>query len=159
MTDIVTELDKSKRIHKRTDDSSETTSDLNFGAKKGPPFEKFQSTYKEVTGHNINWNDLPESLKKSFLNSKPLSAKEFIKLPTDFGVAYLVAHKAPDDVILDEIKKKLTFYENKYGISSEDFYRKYHNSEAIFDGSQEQVLDFLLWEGDYERYLELKNGN
>ena len=136
MADIITGLDK----------------------KREPSFDKFQSAYKEVTGHNINWNDIPESLQKSFLDSRPLSGLEFIKLPKDFGVAYLVAHKAPDDVILEEIKKKLAFYERKYGISSENFYRKYHNSEAIFDGSQEQVLDFLLWEGDYERYLELKNG-
>ncbi len=141
------------------DDAIETTSELNFGAKKGPPFDKFQSAYKEVTGHNINWENTPESLKKSFLDSRPLSAKEFIKLPKDFGVAYLVAHKVPDDVLLDEIKKQLAFYERKYGISSEDFYHKYHNSEAIFDGSQEQVLDFLMWHGDYRIYLELKNGS
>jgi hypothetical protein len=57
------------------------------------------------------------------------------------------------------IKERLAFYERKYRISTEDFYRKYHNSEAIFDGSQEQVLDFLLWESDYERYLELTNGS
>lgn len=155
MTDVVTEL---KNIH-RTDDANKTTNYPISGSKKGPPFDKFQAAYKEVTGYNINWEDIPESLKKSFLNSKPLSGKEFIKLPKDFGVAYLVAHKKPDDVILDEIEKQLTFYERKYGISSEDFYRKYHNSEAIFDGSQEQVLDFVLWEGDYEHYLELKNGS
>jgi len=130
-----------------------------FDKKKVPSFDKFQSAYKEVTGHNVNWNDIPESLKKSFLNSRPLSGLEFIKLPKDFGVAYLVAHKIPNDVLLDKIKEQLAFYEHKYGISSEDFYRKYHNSEAIFDGSQEQVLDFLLWESDYERYLELTNGS
>jgi hypothetical protein len=92
-------------------------------------------------------------------HSSQLNTQEVAKLPLNIRIAYLVANKPSDDEILDKIKKQLTFYEGKYDISSEEIYRKYHNSEAIFDGSHEQVLDFLIWESKYERYLELKNGD
>jgi hypothetical protein len=120
-------------------------------------FTKFQSIYKEITGDNINWADLPENLREVFLNSSGLNAQEVAKLPKNIRIAYLISQKPPDNVILDKIKKRLTFYEDKYGTSSENFYRKHHNSETIFDGDREQVRDFLLWHDDYERYLELKN--
>ena len=120
-------------------------------------FTKFQSIYKEITGGSIDWEDIPESLREVFLNSKHLNAREITKLPFNVRVAYLVANKPPDSVILEKIKKQLTFYESKYGISSEEFYRKYHNSESMYEGSNEQLLDFLLWHSDYRRYLELKN--
>jgi len=120
-------------------------------------FTKFQSIYKEITGDNINWGDLSENLREVFLNSSGLNAQEVAKLPKNIRVAYLISHKPPDNVILDTIKKRLTSYEDKYGISSENFYRKHHNSETMFDGDREQVRDFLLWHDDYERYLELKN--
>ena len=118
-------------------------------------FDKFQFVYKSIAGHNIDWNDIPESLRNSFFADKPLSGQEFIELPRNLGAAYLIARKPPDNVILDKIKEQLVFYEDRYGISSEEFYRKYHNSEDIFDGPQEQVLDFLTWESYYEEYLEL----
>ncbi len=119
---------------------------------------KFQSAYKEITGRNVNWKDIPLNLQNSFLTYRPLSAQEVAKLPLDIRVAYLVEHKPSDDVIWKKIKKRLDSYEYKYGMSSKKFYHKYHNSEAMFDGTQEQVHDFLLWHGDYKRYLELKNG-
>ncbi|MBM3235797.1 hypothetical protein FJZ31_05815 [Candidatus Poribacteria bacterium] len=120
-------------------------------------FDKFQSAYKTITGHNIDWNDISENLRNSFFTGKPLSGQEFIELPRNLGAAYLIARKLPDNVILDKIKKQLVFYEDKYHISSKEFYCKYHNSESIFDGPQEQVLDFLTWQSYYEEYLELKN--
>jgi hypothetical protein len=120
-------------------------------------FTEFQSVYKEITGYDINWEDIPKNLQNSLCTSQPLSAKEYIKLPQDIRIAYLASHKSPDGVILDKIKKRLADYENKYGISSEDFYRKYHNSEELYEGSPEQVCDFLLWHGDYRRYMELNN--
>ena len=120
-------------------------------------FTKFQSIYKEITGDNINWEEIPENLREIFLNSSQLNAQEVAKLPFNIRVAYLIANKPPDNVILEKIKKQLTFYEGKYGMSSEDFYRKYHNSESLYEGSPEQVQNFLLWHGDYRIYLELKN--
>ena len=120
-------------------------------------FDKFRSVYEELTGDSVHWKDIPKSLQRSFLTSKPLSGQAFIKLPKTFGAAYFIARKPPDNVILNKIKKRLASYEDKYGISSEEFYRKYHNSESVFDGNQEQVLDFLMWQSYYEEYLELEN--
>ena len=135
------------RVHKMTD----SPTDFNL-----IPL-KFQSAYKEITGRNVNWNDIPLNLRRSFLTSKPLSGQEFIELPRNFGIAYLAFRKPSDDVILDKIKKRIVSYEEKYGISSSDFYNKYHNSEAIFDGSQGRTLDFLMWLSNYEEYSELEN--
>jgi hypothetical protein len=39
-------------------------------------FNKFQTIYEEITGHNVKWEEVPESLQKVFLNSKQLSVKE-----------------------------------------------------------------------------------
>ena len=122
-------------------------------------FTKFQSIYKEITGESIDWEDIPGNLREVLLNSSGLNAREIAKLPFNVRVAYLVANKPPDSVILEKVKKQLTFYESKYGISSEEFYRKYHNSESMYEGSNERALDFLSWHGEYTRYLELKNGN
>jgi hypothetical protein len=120
--------------------------------------DKFQSAYEELTGKSIKWKDIPKNLLNSFsCTSKPLSAKELVELPKNIRVAYLVSRKPPNNAILDKIKKRLVFYENKYGIPSEVFYRKHHNSESLYKGSPEQVNDFLLWHGDYRRYLELEN--
>ncbi|MBM3239186.1 hypothetical protein FJZ31_23070 [Candidatus Poribacteria bacterium] len=120
-------------------------------------YKQFQTAYKELTGNSIDWRDIPENLQNSLRTFQPLSVKEFIKLPQNIRMAYFASHKSPDNVVLNKIKKRLAFYENKYGITSEDFYRKYHNSESLYEGSPEQVCDFLLWHGDYRRYLELKN--
>ena len=120
-------------------------------------YKQFQTAYKELTGNSIDWRNIPENLQNSLCTSQPLSVKEFVKFPQDVRIAYLASHKSPDNVALNKIKKRLTSYESKYGISSEYFYRKYHNSEELYEGSPEQVCDFLLWHGDYRRYLELKN--
>jgi hypothetical protein len=122
-------------------------------------FNQFQSIYRKITGESVDWEDIPENLQKVFLNSKPLSGQEFIELPKSFGAAYFVMCQPSNSVMLEKIKEKLKFFESKYGITSEEFYRKYHNSEAIFDGDGEQVIDFLTWEGNYEEYLELKNAS
>jgi hypothetical protein len=120
-------------------------------------YKQFQTAYKELTGNSIDWRDIPENLRNSLRTSQPLNVKEFVKLPKDVRIAYLASHKSPDGIALNKIKKRLTSYESKYGISSEDFYRKYHKSEKLYEGSPEQVCDFLLWHGDYRRYQELKN--
>jgi len=120
-------------------------------------YKKFQTAYKELTGSSIDWRNIPENLWKSLSTSQPLSVKEFINLPSNIRIAYFASHKSPDNVVLNKIKKRLVSYENKYGFTSENFYRKYHNSESLYEGTPEQVCDFLLWHGDYRRYLELKN--
>jgi hypothetical protein len=122
-------------------------------------FDKFQSIYEELTGEIIEWEKIPKSVQDFFLTSQALSAKEITELPHNIRVAYLVARKPPDAVILRNIKKQLASYEKKYGMSSEDFYRKYDNSESIYEGSNERVLDFLSWHSDYRRYLELNNAS
>ncbi len=118
---------------------------------------KFRSAYKEITEKDIKVEEIPPSLQKCFRTSQSLSGKEFIKLPENVRTAYFMSQKSPDNVIWDKIKKRLSSYENKYEMSSEEFYCKHHNSESLYKGSPEQVDDFLLWHSDYRRYLELKD--
>ena len=65
-------------------------------------FTKFQSIYKEIADDNINWEEIPENLREVFLNSSQLNAQEVAKLPFNIRVAYLIANKPPDNVILEK---------------------------------------------------------
>jgi len=50
---------------------------------------------------------------------------------------------------VDDLKAQLGEYESKYGMKSEEFYRK------VFSGELEEHMDFISWLGDYEQYLRL----
>jgi len=126
----------------------------------GITFDKYQEAYKQITGNTIEPGDLPPSLVETLFNSKQLNARDFAKLPKDLGVAFLVAHKRPDDEILADTKEKLAHFERKYRMSSEEFHEKYPAfSEALLSVGADKLCDFLSWESCYETYLELTNGD
>jgi hypothetical protein len=51
---------------------------------------------------------------------------------------------------LDALLKSLAVYEQKYQMSSDEFYANY------LSGKLEDSKDFVEWAGDYQHYIELK---
>lgn len=55
------------------------------------------------------------------------------------------------------LERRLTLYEEKYGVLSEDFYRAYMAGElSRYDGYDETRSDFSRWKGIYEIWLHRK---
>lgn len=56
------------------------------------------------------------------------------------------------------LERRLTLYEEKYGVLSEDFYRAYTSGElSRFDEYDEPRADFSQWKGIYETWLRRKS--
>jgi len=56
------------------------------------------------------------------------------------------------------LERRLTLYEEKYGVLSEDFYRALMAGElARYDAFDETRADFSRWKGIYETWLRRKN--
>ena len=55
------------------------------------------------------------------------------------------------------LERRLTLYEEKYGVLSEDFYRAYiSGSLSRYDDYDETRADFSRWKGIYETWLRRK---
>lgn len=55
------------------------------------------------------------------------------------------------------LERRLTLYEEKYGVLSEDFYRALTAGElSRFDDFDETRTDFSRWKGIYETWLRRK---
>jgi hypothetical protein len=55
------------------------------------------------------------------------------------------------------LERRLTLYEEKYGILSEDFYNALMSGElARYDAYDETRADFSRWKGIYETWLRRK---
>ena len=55
------------------------------------------------------------------------------------------------------LERRLTLYEEKYGILSEDFYRALMSGELDkYDAYDETRTDFSRWKGIYETWLRRK---
>lgn len=55
------------------------------------------------------------------------------------------------------LERRLTLYEEKYGVLSEDFYRALVAGElARYDELDESRVDFSRWKGIYETWLRRK---
>ena len=56
------------------------------------------------------------------------------------------------------LERRLTLYEEKYGVLSEDFYAALMAGElADYDSFDETRSDFSRWKGIYETWLRRKN--
>ena len=56
------------------------------------------------------------------------------------------------------LERRLTLYEEKYGVLSEDFYAALMAGElAKYDSFDETRSDFSRWKGIYETWLRRKN--
>jgi hypothetical protein len=49
------------------------------------------------------------------------------------------------------VAKRLSIYENRYGMTSEDFYDGYQK------GQKEDSLDFVEWANDYQHYVAIRS--
>lgn len=49
------------------------------------------------------------------------------------------------------VAKRLSIYENRYGVTSEDFYDRYQR------GQQDDSLDFVEWANDYQHYVAIRS--
>lgn len=54
---------------------------------------------------------------------------------------------APQRVTFEELNERLRAYEEKYGYSTIEFYRRYHDGELGDDD------DLMMWAGLYHLYL------
>ena len=55
------------------------------------------------------------------------------------------------------LERRLTLYEEKYGVLSEDFYREYTSGGlSRYDDYDETRADFSRWKGIYETWLRRK---
>ncbi len=55
------------------------------------------------------------------------------------------------------LERRLTLYEEKYGVLSEDFYRALGDGQlARYDAFDETRADFSRWKGIYETWLRRK---
>lgn len=54
---------------------------------------------------------------------------------------------------LAALLRTLVVYEQRYQMSSADFYARYHK------GDMGDVADFVEWAGDYQHYVQLKQEN
>jgi hypothetical protein len=65
----------------------------------------------------------------------------------------------PHELVIEMklLERRMTLYEEKYGVLSEDFYRSLMAGElARFDEYDESRADFSRWKGIYETWLRRK---
>lgn len=62
---------------------------------------------------------------------------------------YVKAHQLPKEEAIKRLEKELKGYEEKYNMSSEQFYQEIANTPA------EDEIDFLNWKMAYETYREI----
>ena len=60
-----------------------------------------------------------------------------------------IQYDSPIDALVS-VAKRLSAYEERFGMSSEEFYDKYTK------GSLEDSIDFVEWSNDYQHYLIIR---
>ncbi|MCU0289486.1 MAG: hypothetical protein MUF15_24205 [Acidobacteria bacterium] len=58
-------------------------------------------------------------------------------------------YDSPLDALI-AVTKRLSVFEEKYGMSTEDFFDKFSN------GQMEDSIDFIEWANDYQHYLAVR---
>lgn len=62
---------------------------------------------------------------------------------------YVRQRQVPKDEAIRRVKQRLAEFEQKYGLTSEEFYRTIAGTPA------EDEVDYLKWKMDYQAYLRL----
>lgn len=60
-----------------------------------------------------------------------------------------IEYESPIDALV-AITKRLSVFEDRYKMASEDFYDRYRK------GEMEDTVDFVEWSNDYQHYLAIK---
>ncbi len=58
-------------------------------------------------------------------------------------------YSSPVDALV-AVTKRLSVYENRHSLASEEFYNKYQR------GQMEDSVDFVEWANDYQHYVALR---
>jgi predicted DNA-binding protein YlxM (UPF0122 family) len=80
---------------------------------------------------------------------KPLKLGELTFATFEEFAEYVKTHQLPKGKVIKRLEKELKEYEEKYHMSSAQFYREIANTPA------EDEIDFLSWKMAYESYREL----
>lgn len=60
-----------------------------------------------------------------------------------------IEYSSPVDALV-AVAKRLSIYEDRYGITSEDFF------DSFEKGKEEDSVDFVQWANDYQHYLAIR---
>ena len=94
--------------------------------------------------------DLDNQTEKRFNKLLDLNDKNYSKLINslyDYRINEL-------QMGIKNIESDFWYYENKYQMSSADFFEKYE--KGSFD-EKSHLNDFMIWSSEYETYLQFKN--
>jgi hypothetical protein len=80
------------------------------------------------------------------VNEIPIRVKEMTFNSFEDFCQYALAHKESEPEALERLKRELEKFEQRYGMSSEEFYEKIVGTPA------EDEIDFIIWAGMYEVY-------
>lgn len=58
-------------------------------------------------------------------------------------------YDSPVDALI-AVTKRLSIFENRYGMETEDFYDKYSK------GQMDDSIDFIEWSNDYQHYIAIR---
>lgn len=83
------------------------------------------------------------------IEEKPLKIGKLTFNTFEEFAEYVKSHQLPKEEVMKRLEKELKGYEERYGMSSEQFYREIANTPA------EDEIDFLNWKMAYESYREL----
>jgi len=85
-------------------------------------------------------------MKRMKVNEIPIRVKERTFNTFEEFYQYALAHKESEPEALDRLKRELEKFEQRYAMSSEEFYEKIVGTPA------EDEIDFIIWAGVYEVY-------
>lgn len=60
-----------------------------------------------------------------------------------------IEYSSPVDALV-AVAKRLSIYEDRYGMTSEDFF------DSFEKGKEEDSVDFVQWANDYQHYLAIR---
>jgi hypothetical protein len=60
-----------------------------------------------------------------------------------------IEYGSPVDALV-AVAKRLSIYEDRYGMTSEDFFDRFEK------GKEEDSVDFVQWANDYQHYLAIR---
>jgi hypothetical protein len=83
------------------------------------------------------------------VKEKPLTIGDRTFESFDEFAQYVLARQVSKEEAINRVKQRLAEFEQKYGMTSEEFYRTIAGTPA------EDEVDYLMWKMDYQAYLRL----
>lgn len=83
------------------------------------------------------------------VKEKPLTIGDVTFQSFEDFYQYVKARQLPKEKVIERVKERLSQWERKYQMSSEEFYRTIAGTPAVCEP------DFIEWKMDYQTYLDL----